>query len=303
MAFKDLRKTGAALREKYVTEADKQKTANKKQVDNRFWQPTVDAQKNGTATIRFLPPKDGENMPWVRLWRHSFKGKTGQWYIENSLTTIGETDPVSEYNTTLWDSGDEELKNQARNQKRRVLYIANILVVSDPKNTQNEGKVFLYSFGQKIFEKIMEAMKPEDPTEDGFNPFDFWQGADFKIVVKDVSGFRNYDKSKFVTPKALFNGDEAELETVYNQLYSLEEFVNPKNFKSYDELKKRLNRVLGLGGSDKPALKVTDGGKSTKSATKSQKVEVEEVEDTDTSSVEDDTDELLDELDELADEV
>ena len=216
----------------------------KSYVDDRFWKPTVDKAGNGYAVIRFLPAPEGEDLPWVRYWDHGFQGPSGRWYIENSLTSIGQSDPVSEMNSILWNSGREEDKQIARDRKRRLHYVANIQVVSDPGNPDNEGKVFLYKFGKKIFDKIMDVMQPQFADEDPVNPFDFWEGANFKLKIQNVAGYRNYDKSEFANPSPLSQDDD-ELEGVYNRLHGLAEFLDPKNYKSYDELKAKLNRVLG----------------------------------------------------------
>lgn len=213
--------------------------------DDRFWKPTVDESGNGYAVIRFLPAAEGSDLPWARYWDHFFKGPTGQWYIEKSLTTIGQNDPVGELNSRLWNSGVEDDKETARKQKRRLHYVANILVVSDPANSANNGKVFLFDFGKKIFDKIMDKMQPEFPGEEPVNPFDFWNGADFQLKIRNVAGYRNYDKSEFKAPSALYEADEVKLEATYNQLFDLSEFTNPTTFKSYDELKGRLQVVLG----------------------------------------------------------
>ena len=204
----------------------------------------MDKSGNGYAVIRFLPAPDGEDLPWVKLWNHAFQGPTGQWYIENSLTTLGKNDPVSEYNSKLWNSGVETDKEIARKQKRKLQYYSNIYVVSDSANSQNEGKVFLYRYGKKIFDKVMEAMQPAFEDETPVNPFDFWEGANFKLKLRKVDGYWNYDKSEFAAPSALLEGDDADLEVVYGKQYSLAEFTAPSNFKSYDELKTRLDMVL-----------------------------------------------------------
>jgi hypothetical protein len=221
-----------------------------KNVDERFWQPEVDAAGNGYAVVRFLdtPAVDGEDgLPWVQIWSHGFQGPGG-WYIENSLTTLGKTDPVSEYNTVLWNSGIEANKEIARKQKRKLTYIANVLVISDAKRPQNEGKVFLFKFGKKIFDKIKEQLEPQFADETPMNPFDFWKGADFKIKIRNVEGYRNYDKSEFAAPAALYNGEDAKIEQVWKSAHSLKDFLKPENFKSYDELKAKLDKVLGAGG-------------------------------------------------------
>jgi hypothetical protein len=218
--------------------------------DDRFWQPEVDKAGNGMAVIRFLPAPavDGdEALPWVRYWNHGFQGPGG-WYIENSLTTLNQKDPVSEYNSVLWNSGIEANKEIARKQKRRLTYIANILVVSDPKNPDNEGQIKLYKFGKKIFDKISEAMNPEFADETPLNPFDFWAGANFKIKIRQVEGYRNYDKSEFDKPSAVLDGDDAKLEALWKKEHSLKEFTDAKQFKSYEVLKAKLDKVLGLDG-------------------------------------------------------
>lgn len=212
--------------------------------DDRFWRPELDKASNGYAVIRFLPAAEGEDLPWAKYYSHGFKGRGG-WYIENSLTTIGQKDPVSEMNTELWNSGVEKDKDIARERKRRLHYVSNILIVSDPANPQNEGKVFLYKYGKKIFDKINEAMQPEFADEEAINPFDFWKGANFKLKVRKVAGFINYDKSEFDSASALFDGDDSKLEDLWKTQYALSEFTDPANFKSYDELKKRLRDVLG----------------------------------------------------------
>ena len=215
----------------------------KSYVDERLWKPQLDKSGNGYAVIRFLPPCDEENLPWAKLWSHAFQGPTGQWYIENSLTTLGQKDPVSEHNTRLWNSGVESDKEIARKQKRKLQYYSNIYIVSDTKNPANEGKVFLYRFGKKIFDKLMEAMQPAFEDETPINPFDFWKGANFKLKIRKVDGYWNYDKSEFDNVSTLSDDDD-ELEKVYKSQYSLNEYTAPTNYKSYDELKTRLDMVL-----------------------------------------------------------
>jgi hypothetical protein len=218
--------------------------------DTRFWTLSRDKAGNGSAVIRFLPAAavDGDDsLPWVRYFDHGFKGPSGKWYIENSLTTIGQKDPVSEYNSTLWNASSDDAswqRKQARDQKRRLHYIANIQVLKDSSNPENEGKVFLFKFGKKIFDKITLAMNPQYPDDPAMNPFDLWNGANFKLRTRMVAGYLNYDQSTFESPSALSDSD-AELEKIWKSEYSLKEFVDPKNFKSYDELKKRLTEVLG----------------------------------------------------------
>jgi len=226
-----------------AAEQENKPLEKKSYVDERIWKPVMDKTGNGFAIIRFLPAPKGEELPWVKLWNHAFQGPTGQWYIENSLTTISQNDPVSELNTKFWNSGVESDKEIARKQKRKLQYYSNIYVVKDSANPQNEGKVFLYRFGKKIFDKIMETMQPAFEDETPINPFDFWEGANFKLKLRKVDGYWNYDKSEFETPSALFDKDD-ELEKLWEKQYSLSEFTAPTNFKSYDELQTRLNTVL-----------------------------------------------------------
>ena len=215
----------------------------KSYVDERLWKPELDKSGTGQAVLRFLPAPDGEELPWVKVFKHAFQGPTGKWYIENSLTTIGKQDPMSEHNTQLWNSGLESDKELARKQKRKLEYYSNIYVVSDPKHPENEGKVFLFRYGKKIFDKIMASMQPEFEDETPINPFDFWEGANFKLKIRKVDGFWNYDKSEFDSVTALADSDE-KLDGIWKSQYSLQEFLAPTNFKSYDELKKRLDDVL-----------------------------------------------------------
>ncbi len=218
-------------------------TGKKNYGDDRLWKPTVDKMGNGYAVLRFLPAAEGQALPWVRYFDHGFQGPGG-WYIEKSLTTLNEQDPVSEYNSTLWNNGTEEGKTLARKQKRRLHYVVNALIVSDPANPSNEGKVMLYQFGKKIYDKIIDAMQPEFADEKPVDPFNFWEGADFKLKIRQVEGYRNYDKSEFASQSALSNND-AELEAIYNKMHDLSEFIDPKNFKSYAELKARFEKVTG----------------------------------------------------------
>jgi len=211
--------------------------------DERLWKPELDKSGNGYAVIRFLPAVQGEDMPWAKVFNHAFQGPTGQWYIENSLTTIGKADPVSELNSTFWNTGLESDKEIARKQKRKLQYFSNIYVVSDSKNPQNEGKVFLFRYGKKIFDKLMAAMQPEFEDETPVNPFDFWEGANFKLKIRKVDGYWNYDKSEFEAPTALFDND-GQIEEIWNKAYALSEFTASTNFKSYEELKARLDVVL-----------------------------------------------------------
>lgn len=214
--------------------------------DERLWKPEVDKAGNGYAVIRFLPAPAKEDLPWAQVFSHAFQGPGG-WYIENSLTTVGQQDPVGDLNRVLWNSGLDSDKDVARKQKRKLSYYSNIYVVKDPLHPENEGRVFLYKYGKKIHDKIAEAMKPQFEDEDPINPFCFWKGADFKLKIVKQDGYWNYDRSEFASPSILGDYDDAKLEEIYNQEYSLVEFTSPKNFKSYEDLEKRLNLVLGKG--------------------------------------------------------
>jgi hypothetical protein len=242
MGFSDLKKKSKSGIEDLIKKMEDQ-TKTKDYKDDRFWRPEQDKTGNGFAIIRFLPPVDGEDVPWVKLYNHAFQG-TGGWYIENSLTTLGQKDPVGELNNQLWNSGLESDKDLARVRKRKLTYIANIYVVSDPANPQNEGKVFLYKFGTKIFEKIQQVMKPEFQDEEAINPFDFWKGANFRIKIRKVGGYTNYDASKFDSQSSLFD-DDSKMEKIWKAQHPLLPLVDASNFKSYDELKARLYEVLG----------------------------------------------------------
>ena len=211
--------------------------------DDRFWKLEADKAGNGTAVIRFLPRVEGDELPWVKIFSHGFKGPTGKWYIENSLTTLGQNDPVGELNTTLWNSGSDANKEIARTQKRRLHFISNVLIVSDPKHPENEGKVMLFKFGKKIFDKIMNKAKPTFEDEKPVNVFDLWEGANFKLRMRKVEGYPNYDESTFSDPAPVKPTDE-EILKVVNAQYKLSEFIDPKNFKSYEELKAKLDSVL-----------------------------------------------------------
>ena len=244
MSFANLKKQSklGSLTAKLVKEVEKLNT-NGASGDDRLWKLEVDKSGNGYAVIRFLPAPDGEDLPFVKLYSHAFQGPGG-WYIENSLTTLGGKDPVSEYNSQLWNNGTDAGKDAARKQKRKLTYISNIYVVKDPANPENEGKVFLYKYGKKIFDKLTAAMQPEFEDEEAIDPFDFWQGANFKLKAKNVAGYRNYDSSEFTTVTPLLDDDDA-LESVWKKENSLKEFVDADQFKSYDDLKKRLEYVLG----------------------------------------------------------
>ena len=244
MSLTEMKKQNTLYKLLGAVEEENKPLEKKSYVDERLWKPELDKTGNGYAVIRFLPAVKGEELPWAKVWNHAFQGPTGQWYIENSLTTIGQKDPVSEMNTAYWNSGVESDKEIARRQKRKLQYFSNIYVVEDPKHPENEGKVFLFRFGKKIFDKVMETMQPAFEDEVAINPFDFWKGANFKLKIRKVDGFWNYDKSEFdKKPSALFDEDDA-LEEVWKKQYSLKDYTAPTNFKSYDELKTRLDTVL-----------------------------------------------------------
>ena len=249
MSFKDLKKQSklGSLTAKLVKEVEKMNN-NGASGDERTWKLDVDKSGNGYAVIRFLPAPEGEDLPFVKLYSHAFQGPGG-WYIENSLTTLGQKDPVSEYNTQLWNNGTDAGKETARKQKRKLTYMSNIYVVKDPANPENEGKVFLFKYGKKIFDKLTAAMQPEFEDEEAIDPFDFWQGANFKLKAKNVAGYRNYDSSEFAAVSPLLDDDDA-LEALWKKQFSLAEIVSTDQFKTYEDLKKRLEYVLG---SKRPA--------------------------------------------------
>ena len=248
-----------------INELEKTKSTGAKYIDERYWSVPIDEKTgNGTALIRFLPISNGDKIPWVSLYSHGFQGPGG-WYIENSLTTLGQSDPISEMNTELWNTGIDANKEIVRKRKRKQHFISNILVLSDPKNPQNEGKVFLFKYGKKLFSKIQEKLQPEFADEQPTDVFDYWKGANFRLKIKKVEGYPNYDSSLFEAPSALFDGDESKLEKLWNTQYSLAEEVGPSKFKTYDELKARLNKVLG----NKPATQTSSMAESAPPVMKS----------------------------------
>jgi len=218
--------------------------------DDRFWKPTVDASGNGYAVIRFLPATKGDEVeqPWVKMWNHGFQGPGG-WYIENSLTTLGKDDPVSKHNNMLWNRGDDAGKEEARRMKRRLLYISNVYIVNDSSHPENNGQVKLFRYGKKIFDKLLESMNPEFPDSTPVNPFHFWEGANFKMKIRNNQGYRNYDKSEFEKPSKI-DEDDSKVENIWNSQYKLSEFIDPSNFKTYQELEAKLNKVLMTSTSD-----------------------------------------------------
>jgi len=249
MSFADLKKQSklGSLTAKLVKEVEKMNTNGSSSGDDRVWKLDVDKSGNGYAVIRFLPAPNGEDLPFVKLYSHAFQGPGG-WYIENSLTTMGQKDPVSEYNTMLWNNGTDAGKDAARKQKRKLTYYSNIYVVKDPANPENEGKVFLFKYGKKIFDKLTAAMQPEFEDEEAIDPFDFWQGANFKLKAKNVAGYRNYDSSEFARVSPLLDDDDA-MEAIWKKQYSLSEITAADQFKTYEELKTRLDYVLGNKGT------------------------------------------------------
>jgi len=249
MSFADMKKRSKTDLSSLIKETEKISNPNSNfgDRDEGFWRPELDKSGNGYAVLRFLPAPDGEELPWARIWNHGFQGPGG-WYIENSLTTLGQKDPVSEHNSQLWNSGIEANKEVARKQKRRLNYTSNVYIIKDPANPQNEGQVFLYRYGKKIFDKINDLMNPEFEDESPVNPFDLWSGANFKMKIRKVEGYSNYDKSEFDSPSALLDDDE-RLEEIWKSQRSLKELVSEDKFKSYDELKSKLDRVLGLGAT------------------------------------------------------
>jgi len=244
-SFASLKKSRSNDLQKLQSEVEKINNPknNYSREDERFWKAELDKSGNGYAVIRFLPPPNDEEMAWAKIFNHGFQGPGG-WYIENSLTTIGQKDPLAEYNSTLWNSGIEANKEIARKQKRRLTYISNIFVVEDKANPQNEGKNFLFRYGKKIFDKVSGMANPEFEDESPVDVFNFWDGANFKLKIRKVDGFSNYDKSEFITASALFE-DDAKMEETWNAQHSLTEFVGEDKFKSYDDLKSRLDVVLG----------------------------------------------------------
>tara|TARA_R100000329_G_scaffold135787_1_gene116260 strand:- start:372 stop:1256 length:885 start_codon:yes stop_codon:yes gene_type:complete len=251
MSFADMKKRSKTDLSSLIKETEKISNPNSfGDRDEGYWRPELDKSGNGYAVIRFLPAPEGEELPWARIWNHGFQGPGG-WYIENSLTTLGQKDPVSEYNSQLWNSGIEANKEIARKQKRRLNYTSNVYIIKDPANPQNEGQVKLYRYGKKIFDKINDLMNPEFEDESPVNPFDLWEGANFKMKIRKVEGYSNYDKSEFEAPSALLDDDE-RLEEIWNSQTSLKELVSPDKFKTFDELKTKLDRVLGLGATSTP---------------------------------------------------
>ena len=297
MSFKDLKKQSklGSLTAKLVKEVEKMNNTGGN-TDDRIWKLDVDKGGNGYAVIRFLPAPENEDLPFVKLYSHAFQGPGG-WYIENSLTTLGQKDPVSEYNSLLWNNGTDLGKETARKQKRKLTYLSNIYVVKDPANPDNEGKVFLFKYGKKIFDKLTAAMQPEFEDEEAIDPFDFWQGANFKLKAKNVAGYRNYDSSEFAAVSPLLDDDDA-LETLWKKQFSLAEIVANDQFKTYEELKTRLDYVLGNKKTATPEYEVADEDNDRGSAEELVTAAVS----TTPSSVNEDDDDALSYFQKLAEE-
>ena len=250
MSFADLKKQSkmGSLTEKLIKQVEKLNDTGSKD-DERFWKPVMDKGGTGSAVIRFLPAPEGCDLPWAQVWSHAFQS-TGGWLIDNCLTTLGQNCPVCEANRELWNTGSKDNQNVVRDRKRKLSYYSNIYVVKDPANPNNEGRVFLYKFGKKIFDKVMAAMQPEFDDEEPINPFDFWKGANFKLKLVKKDGYWNYDKSEFASPEPLMSDDD-DLEAIYKSLNNLGDFTDPSKFKSYEDLKKRLDYTLGIKGTPK----------------------------------------------------
>lgn len=259
MSFQNLKKQSQSNVASLSRELEKINKGAESYKDDRFWNIERDKSGNGFAVIRFLPACEGEEIPWARIFSHGFRGPGGDWFIENCPTTLGQKCPICEANSALWNSGIESDKEIARARKRKLRYISNILVVSDPAHKENEGKIFLYNYGKKIFDKITESMTPQFAGEEPINPFDFWKGRNFKLKVRTISDFPNYDASEFASPSALFEGDDAKLEKLWKMQHKLAEFVHPSQFKSYDELQAKFSQVIS--GKQKPSIGETIASK------------------------------------------
>lgn len=263
MSFADLKRNSSSNFDKLNKELEKLNTKNSYSSDDRYWKLSVDGAGNGFAVIRFLPSINVEDAPFVRKWNHGFKGPTGLWYIENSLSTLGKDDPVGESNSVLWNSGLESDKDIARDRKRKLKYISNILVIKDPENPENEGKVFLFEYGKKIFDKLNDAMNPEFEDEKPLNPFDLWSGANFKLKQRKVDGWPNYDKSEF-DKVSVIDDDDSKLEEIFNKCYDVKQEISEDKFKSYDELKAKFEKVIGSEPTPKQKEELADNREPAK---------------------------------------
>jgi len=296
MSFKSLKTGRKARLEKLQVQATQQ---NKSYVDERYWSPTKDKAGNAFATIRFLPEAEDNDLTWVEYYSHGFKNpKNGKWYIENSRTSIGQPDPLGELNNQLWNNGTEVGKEQARHQKRKKNFVSNILVINDTANPENNGKVFLFRYGVKIHDMIMDKLNPQFEDEEAVNVFDFWDGANFKLKQRSVDGWPNYDKSEFETPSALSEDDD-ELEKIYNKMYDLREFKSESFYKPYDELKKKLMDVLGMTGS---TFGITEDEEPRSSVGREEASSMEDVSDDDSEEDDDDDNDVSSYFDSLVDE-
>ena len=254
MSFANLKRQSGNL-DKLKTAVEALSSKEETTKSENFWKPEVDKAGNGMAVIRFLPAPeaDGDDaLPWVKSFTHGFQGPGGQWLIDECLTTKGQSCPICDYNSGLWATGIEANKNIVRNQKRKLSYIANVYIVSDPKHPENNGQVKLFKFGKKIFDKITAAMNPDFQDEEAVNPFDLWKGANFKLKIRKVDGYQNYESSSFDSAGPL-SDDDSELEAIWKKEFSLKEQIADSKFKSYEELQNRLNKVLGLNGEVVPA--------------------------------------------------
>lgn len=286
-SFSNLKRSSGSSLEKLSKAVESMNSSNYNSDDDKYWKCELDKSSNGYAVIRFLPSPsadEGDGLPWVKYYDHGFQGPGG-WYIEKSLTSINEKDPLSEYNSELWATGIEANKEIARKQKRRLHYVSNIYIIKDPKNPENEGQVKLFRYGKKIFEKITQAMNPQFEDDTPIDPFDFWKGANFKLKIRKVDGYQNYDLSEFDSSAALFDDDD-KMEAIWKKEYSLKEILDKKNFKTYDELKTRLDRVLGVTSP-------TVSRSNTFEAVKAQRIENKEKE-IESAFVSDESDDDLD---------
>ena len=258
MSFKDILNKSTSLEE--LVEASNKSSGKKDYSDDRFWTLKQDEDGNGSAEIRFLMAPKGEKLPWVQYWSYGFKGPRGQWYIEKCLSTLGKPDPVLEYNSKKWDDNDEDAKKDVRSRKRRLSYVSNIYVVNDPANPENNGKVFLFRYGAKLFEKIKDKLEPEFDDDDRFDPFHLLEGANFKLRIRKLNNFPNYDKSEFAAPSQLFDGDEDKLIEVYEKLYSLEDLISEDKFETFETLKVKFDRVMGIDQIEVPGFETVKEG-------------------------------------------
>lgn len=297
MSFSNLKKQSklGSLTSKLVQEVEKMNSSGGNS-DDRLWKPEIDKAGNGFAVIRFLPAPDGQDLPWAKVYNHAFQG-TGGWFIDNCLTTIDKPCPVCESNRELWNTGSKSNQEIVRERKRKLSYYSNIFVLQDKAHPENEGKLFLFKYGKKIFDKITAAMQPEFDDETPIDPFDFWTGANFKVKIVKKDGYWNYDKSEFEKPSVLFDDDE-RMEALWKKEYSLDDFVNPEKFKDYDQLNSRLKSVLN---KSKPAQNVDESfeDEDQNSVPENLKRELEKLS---SSKISDDDDDILSSFQKLVDD-